>query len=82
MGLIKFRFNSDSIQIQFTLEVPTPILRGNDFTNLMYSDIFKRRQALATTYNISFCKVREDLNYRWQYELMRELCAAGTLCRL
>ncbi|KAJ9482920.1 hypothetical protein VN97_g10505, partial [Penicillium thymicola] len=32
---IQFRFNSDSIQIQFTLKVPMPILEGINFINLV-----------------------------------------------
>ncbi|KAJ9490986.1 hypothetical protein VN97_g2290 [Penicillium thymicola] len=51
---VHFRFTSDSIQIQFTLEVTMP-----------------RLQLITTTL--------VDLNYCWQYEPMRELCAGGIL---
>ncbi|KAJ9487947.1 hypothetical protein VN97_g5371 [Penicillium thymicola] len=63
---IQFRFSSDSIQIQFRF-------------NSGIQTSFKHRQASINNYNISFCKVSVDLNYCWQYEPMRELCAGGVL---
>ncbi|KOS43213.1 hypothetical protein ACN38_g5891, partial [Penicillium nordicum] len=32
---IQFRFTSDSVQIQFTLKVPMPILEGINFIDLI-----------------------------------------------
>ena len=52
---------TDQLQIQFTLEVPMPILEDINFM-CRYSDIFKHRQASINNYNIqpwntSFCRV-------------------------
>ncbi|KAJ9480821.1 hypothetical protein VN97_g12705, partial [Penicillium thymicola] len=67
---IQFRFSSDSVQIQFRFSSDPVYFRSPS------------AQVSVNNYNISFCKVRTDLNYCWQYEPMRELCAGGILSHL